>query len=209
MVDGAYLPGNRFERIQSPPYYMANNKPFWPSLVWETHIRIPANDPLNITTPNVLPEMIPLQFFTGETDGLLVNTISVKYDGSQASVNTLFVYVLRDAVYYCIGAIALPVSANSLPPQPVYLLGPGDEIIVDSYGEPVFVTSTMGQGDPLSMPLPPLLLGAGTLRYGLRLAEDESIYLGIAQELTTSIEVIARGQRYTKNEMIAASLGAA
>jgi len=44
-----------------------------------------------------------------------------------------------------------------------------------------------------------------TPQKGLRLMESESIYLGIAQQLTTPIVVSAWGQRYSKLEKIAAS----
>lgn len=202
-----YAPGNRFERIQAPPYYQANNRPFWPSLAWSARLTLAEDDPLHITRPNVEPQMVPTLFFDGETDGLVVNSISVQYTGAQDSVNTLFIYDLYDFKFYCIGAIALPVVASSAWPQPVYLLDTEDEVVTDSFGQPVTVTSVMGQGDPGAMPNPGVLLGAGTLRYALRLMESESIYLGIAQELTTPIVVSAWGQRYSKLEKIAASLG--
>ena len=203
-----FAPGNRFERIQAPPYYQANNRPFWPSLAWSASLTLAADDPLHITRPVVQPAMVPLLFFDGETDGLVINSISVQYTGAQDSANTLFIYDLYDFKFYCIGAIALPVADSSAFPQPVYLLDTEDEVVTDSFGQPVTVTSVMGQGDPGAMPNPGVLLGAGTLRYALRLMESESIYLGIAQELTTPIVVSAWGQRYSKLEKIAASLGA-
>lgn len=203
-----YLPGNKFERVQAPPYFMANNRPFWPSLTWSTSLTLAAAEPLHITRPVVQPEMVPVQFFVGETDGLLIDSISVRYTGAQNSVNTLFIYDLFDFKYYCIGAIALPVSADSNFPQPEYLLDTESNPVLDSFGQPVTVTSVMGQGDPGSMVKPPVLLGANTLRYAMRLMESESIYLGIAQALTTPIVVSAWGQRYSKLERISASLGA-
>jgi hypothetical protein len=211
MVNAAnakYKSGNQFDRVTAPPYYIANQKPFWPSLPWETSITIPADEPLNITRPVVLPEMVPLLFFNSEIDGLIIHTIHVRYTGAQESVNTLFVYEFVDFQQRCLGGINLPVSLDSTPPQPVYLLDTEDEIVVDSFGQPVEITGVMGQGDPLSLPLPPILLGEDTLRYALRLEEGSSIYLGIAQELTTPIVVTARGQRYSKIEKISASLGA-
>lgn len=203
-----YAPGNQFERIQAPPYYQANNRPFWPSLAWSASMTLAADDPLHITRPVVQPAMVPTLFFDGEVDGLLINSISVQYTGAQSSANALFIYELYDAKYYCIGAIALPVVASSAWPQPVYLLDTEDEVVTDSFGQPVTVTSVLGQGDPGAMPNPGVLLGAGTLRYALRLMESESIYLGIAQELTTPIVVSAWGQRYSRLEKVAASLGA-
>ena len=303
-----YAPGNRFERVQTPPYFQANNRPFWPSLTWSTSLTLAADEPLHITRPVVQPEMVPIQFFNGELDGLLIDSISVRYTGAQNSVNTLFIYDLFDFNYYCIGAIALPVSTEqkvinirgayspsetyvakdsvtyqgteyvalqsttgnlptnttfwrtlayqntrayvagnvvsyegekyialsnttgNLPtnptfwrvllydeinpttkesrfPQPESLLDTEDNPVLDSFGQPVTVTSVMGQGDPGSMLNPGVLLGANTLRYATRLMDSESIYLGIAQELTTPIVVSAWGQRYSKLERIAAATG--
>lgn len=187
----SYAAGNRFERVQAPPYFQANNRPFWPSLTWSASLTLAANDPLYITRPNVEPQMVPVLFFNGETNGLLVDSISVRYTGAIATANTLFIYELYNFDYYCIGAIPLPVSASSVFPQP-------------SGG-----SSVLGQGDPGSMPNPPVLLGTDTIRYGLRLMANESIYLGIEKELDSPIVVSAWGQRYSRLEQIATELGSA
>jgi hypothetical protein len=182
-----YLPGNRFERIQSPPYFQPNNKPFWPSLNWSATLTLAAAEPLHITRPIVEPEMVPTLFFDGEPEGLVINAISVRYTGAQDSVNTLFIYDLFNFKFYCIGTIPLPIAADySWPPE-------GD---------------AFAQGDLGTMLHPNLLLGESAPQTGLRLMESESIYLGIAQELTSPIVVSAWGQRYSKLEKIAASIGA-
>jgi hypothetical protein len=179
-----YLPGNQFERIQTPPYFQANNRPFWPSLNWSASLTLAAAEPLHITRPVITPELVPIAFFDGETDGLIVNGISVRYTGAQNSINTLFVYDLFNFKYYCIGTIPLPISANySWPPD----------------------GNALGQGNLGTLLNPSLLLGEDTPQKGLRLMESESIYLGIAQQLTTPIVVSAWGQRYSKLEKIAAS----
>lgn len=181
-----YLPGNRFERVQFPPYFQANNRPFWPSLNWSASLTLAAAEPLHITRPVITPELVPILFFNGEPEGLIINAISVRYTGAQNSVNTLFIYDLFNSKFYCIGAIPLPIAANySWPPD----------------------GNAFAQGDLGTMLNPNLLLGESTPQKGLRLMEAESIYLGIAQELTSPIVVSAWGQRYSKLEKIAASIG--
>jgi hypothetical protein len=175
--------GNNFEFSLTP---RCNTIPFWTSVPFETQLRLLANDPLIVTRPVVTPEMNPELFIEVQNQPYVLDSISVKYEGSQGSVNTLFVYGLVDEIYYCIGSIQLPAHGNSLQPP----------------AGPIF-----GQGNPLVMVKPPILLGQPTIKRALRISPLEAIYVGVAQELSNPIVVIARGSQYDRLEDLALVLG--
>jgi hypothetical protein len=169
-ANGIYLRGNNYQRVQTPPYYRANTKPFWPSLPMETVLTIAAADPLNITTPKVVVPQVPRLLVTAPENGLFVSSIFAKYTGEQNRANALFGYSRVGLPFYCLGAIVLAVSEDSAPAP--------------------------------ALALPPILLDTGEAKKALRLQEGESLYIGIAQSLTTPIEVHLRGQLYTPIEKV-------
>lgn len=164
---GPYRRGNNYERVLAPPYFRANTTPFWASLPVEAMVSLIENDPLTVTTPNVLVTQTPKLLVTAPEGGLLISSLFAKYTGAQASENSLFIYSRAEGalVFNCIGAIVLAVSADSLPSP--------------------------------SLTLPPILLGDGESKRALRLATGEQLFMGLAQQLTTPIEVHVRAQQYT------------